>query len=128
MWATIMLMSVHLLHKEKRLREDKEMVAITLLGGGGGNSNDSKTELSSLSILVLLICNSPQLFLASQDSYPRKKPFALLLENKNPVRLTISFTQAGEVLFSEAPLVVGPACVTLPVCLACYTPVDGSYR
>ncbi len=37
-------------------------------------------------------------------------------------------TQAGEVLFSEAPLVVGPACVTLPVCLACYTPVDGSYR
>jgi hypothetical protein len=97
-------MPFHLLHKEKRLGKDKEMV--TLLGGVGGNSNDSEAELSSLSILVLLICNSPQLFLASLGSYPRKKPFTLLLENKNPVRLTFNFTQAGEVLFSEVPLVV----------------------
>jgi len=36
--------------------------------------------------------------------------------------------KAGEVLFTEAPLVVGPAAITTPICLACYTPVDGSYR
>jgi len=36
--------------------------------------------------------------------------------------------KAGEVLFTESPLVVGPSCVTIPVCLACYNPVDGSYK
>lgn len=34
----------------------------------------------------------------------------------------------GEVIFSEPPLVVGPVAVTVPVCLNCYTPVDGSYK
>ena len=32
----------------------------------------------------------------------------------------------GEVIFSEPPLVVGPTALTIPVCLHCYTPVDGS--
>jgi len=36
--------------------------------------------------------------------------------------------KAGEVIFTDTPLVVGPATVTSPVCLACYTPVDGSYK
>lgn len=34
----------------------------------------------------------------------------------------------GEVIFSEAPLVVGPVFMTTPVCLHCYTPVDGSFK
>jgi hypothetical protein len=34
----------------------------------------------------------------------------------------------GEVLFSEAPLVVGPVAITSPVCLHCYNLVDGSYK
>lgn len=36
--------------------------------------------------------------------------------------------KAGEVILREAPLVVGPSQMTIPVCLACYTPVDGSYK
>ena len=37
--------------------------------------------------------------------------------------------KAGEVLFSEPPLVVGPVGVTLPVCLACYAIVgEDSYK
>lgn len=36
--------------------------------------------------------------------------------------------KAGEVLFEEAPLVVGPVTVTNPVCLYCYTPADGSFK
>ena len=36
--------------------------------------------------------------------------------------------KAGEVLFTEAPLVVGPVQMTQPVCLDCYTPVDGSFK
>ena len=36
--------------------------------------------------------------------------------------------KAGEVLFTEAPLVVGPVQMTQPVCLSCYTPVDGSFK
>jgi len=36
--------------------------------------------------------------------------------------------KAGEVLFTESPLVVGPSSITIPVCLACYVPVDGSYK
>jgi hypothetical protein len=36
--------------------------------------------------------------------------------------------KAGEVIFVDNPIVVGPAMVTAPVCLACYTPVDGSYK
>ena len=35
---------------------------------------------------------------------------------------------AGEILFTEAPLVVGPKAVTMPVCINCYTPADGSYK
>jgi hypothetical protein len=34
----------------------------------------------------------------------------------------------GEVLFVEAPLVVGPVSITPPVCLHCYNLVDGSYK
>lgn len=34
----------------------------------------------------------------------------------------------GEVILQETPLVVGPAQQTIPVCLSCYTPVDGSYK
>jgi len=34
----------------------------------------------------------------------------------------------GEIILQESPLVVGPAQQTLPVCLSCYTPVDGSYK
>lgn len=34
----------------------------------------------------------------------------------------------GEVLFTEAPLVVGPIAITPPVCLNCYNLVDGSYK
>ena len=33
----------------------------------------------------------------------------------------------GEIIFKEAPLVVGPISVTPPVCLCCYAGVDGSY-
>jgi len=33
----------------------------------------------------------------------------------------------GELIFKEAPLVVGPISVTPPVCLCCYAGVDGSY-
>lgn len=58
-------------------------------------------------MLPYKICNSPEL-----GNY--------LVASRN--------IKAGEVLFSEAPLVVGPSSVTIPVCLACYTPVDGSYR
>jgi len=36
--------------------------------------------------------------------------------------------RAGEVILQEAPLVVGPSQMTVPVCLSCYTPVDGSYK
>lgn len=36
--------------------------------------------------------------------------------------------KAGEILFEEAPLVVGPVTVTPPVCLHCYVPVDGSFK
>jgi len=36
--------------------------------------------------------------------------------------------KAGEVVFTDSPLVVGPSAITLPVCLACYVPVDGSYK
>jgi len=35
--------------------------------------------------------------------------------------------KAGEVILREAPLVHGPSQMTIPVCLACYIPVDGSY-
>ena len=35
--------------------------------------------------------------------------------------------QKGEVLWTEAPLVVGPVAVTPPVCLQCYAPANGSY-
>ena len=33
-----------------------------------------------------------------------------------------------EILWTEAPLVIGPVTVTPPVCLHCYNPVDGSYK
>ena len=36
--------------------------------------------------------------------------------------------KAGEIILAEAPLVLGPAQTTMPVCLACYVPVDGSYK
>ena len=36
--------------------------------------------------------------------------------------------KAGEGLFTESPLVVGPVQMTVPVCLYCYTPVDGSFK
>ena len=34
----------------------------------------------------------------------------------------------GEVILHEAPLVMGPAQLTVPVCLGRYVPVDGSYK
>jgi len=34
----------------------------------------------------------------------------------------------GEVILVEAPLVLGPSQMTIPVCLCCYVPVDGSYK
>ena len=34
----------------------------------------------------------------------------------------------GEIILQEAPLVFGPAQQTVPVCLGCYVPVDGSYK
>ena len=34
----------------------------------------------------------------------------------------------GEVILQESPLVMGPAQQTVPVCLGCYVPVDGSYK
>ncbi|TRY80802.1 hypothetical protein TCAL_15442, partial [Tigriopus californicus] len=33
----------------------------------------------------------------------------------------------GDAIFKEAPLVLGPVAQTLPVCLACYELVDGTY-
>jgi len=33
----------------------------------------------------------------------------------------------GETLFTEAPLCIGPTPITVPICLNCYTPVDGSF-
>ena len=36
--------------------------------------------------------------------------------------------KAGEIILTEAPLVLGPAQTTIPVCLGCYVPVDGSYK
>ncbi|XP_045622293.2 SET domain-containing protein SmydA-8, partial [Procambarus clarkii] len=35
--------------------------------------------------------------------------------------------QPGEVIMKDSPLVLGPRQVTVPVCLGCFTPVDGSY-
>ena len=43
-----------------------------------------------------------------------------MLANKN--------IKAGEIILHEAPLVLGPAQTTIPVCLGCYVPVDGSYK
>ncbi|XP_059097587.1 SET domain-containing protein SmydA-8-like isoform X2 [Tigriopus californicus] len=34
----------------------------------------------------------------------------------------------GDAIFKEAPLVLGPVAQTLPVCLACYELVDGTYK
>ena len=34
----------------------------------------------------------------------------------------------GEVLWKEPPLITGPIAVSPPVCLCCYTRVDGSYK
>ena len=36
--------------------------------------------------------------------------------------------KAGEKVFTDAPLVVGPCPITPPVCLKCYAMVDGSYK
>ncbi|XP_071538254.1 uncharacterized protein [Panulirus ornatus] len=36
--------------------------------------------------------------------------------------------KAGDVIVKEDPLVVGPKQITEPVCLGCYSRVDGSYR
>jgi len=36
--------------------------------------------------------------------------------------------KAGELILHELPLVHGPSQMTIPVCLACYVPVDGSYK
>jgi len=35
---------------------------------------------------------------------------------------------AGELIFTDPPLLIGPKQITEPVCLACYRPVDGSYK
>ena len=43
-----------------------------------------------------------------------------LVANKN--------IKEGEVILQESPLVMGPAQQTVPVCLGCYVPVDGSYK
>lgn len=34
----------------------------------------------------------------------------------------------GDILWTESPLVVAPNTITSPVCLNCYSPVDGSYK
>ncbi|KAG0712785.1 SET domain-containing protein SmydA-8, isoform A [Chionoecetes opilio] len=34
---------------------------------------------------------------------------------------------AGEVILKDSPLVLGPRQVTMPVCLGCFTPVNGTY-
>ncbi|KAK7070870.1 hypothetical protein SK128_003136 [Halocaridina rubra] len=34
---------------------------------------------------------------------------------------------AGEIIIRDTPLLVGPKQVTIPICLGCFTPVDGSY-
>jgi len=34
----------------------------------------------------------------------------------------------GELILSDAPILIGPKQITEPICLACYRPVDGSYR
>ena len=33
-----------------------------------------------------------------------------------------------QLILHEAPLVIGPSQMTIPVCLLCYNPVDGSYK
>ena len=33
-----------------------------------------------------------------------------------------------QLILTEAPLVIGPSQMTIPVCLLCYNPVDGSYK
>ena len=33
-----------------------------------------------------------------------------------------------QLILTEAPLVIGPSQMTIPVCLLCYDPVDGSYK
>ncbi|XP_076056980.1 SET domain-containing protein SmydA-8-like [Oratosquilla oratoria] len=35
--------------------------------------------------------------------------------------------EPGEVILKDTPLLLGPKQVTVPVCLGCFTPVDGSY-
>jgi len=35
---------------------------------------------------------------------------------------------AGEIIFADSPLLIGPKQITEPVCLACYRPVEGDYR
>jgi len=34
---------------------------------------------------------------------------------------------AGDVILTDSPLLLGPKQVTMPVCLGCFSPVDGSY-
>uniref|UniRef100_A0A6A7FNU5 Protein msta-like n=2 Tax=Hirondellea gigas TaxID=1518452 RepID=A0A6A7FNU5_9CRUS len=35
---------------------------------------------------------------------------------------------AGDLIMADAPILIGPKQITEPVCLACYRPVDGSYK
>jgi len=70
-----------------------------------------------------------------KKDWPRHKPECKRLAYKiahDPVLghhlLANRNIKEGEVILTEAPLVMGPKQMTIPVCLCCYTPVDGSYR
>ena len=54
--------------------------------------------------------------------------FCPLEEDFRMVVKAVRNIKAGEIILTEAPLVLGPAQTTIPVCLGCYVPVDGSYK
>ncbi|XP_042873477.1 SET domain-containing protein SmydA-8-like [Penaeus japonicus] len=59
----------------------------------------------------------------------RCKPFKVM-ESKELGRYMVASRdlKAGDIIFKDEPLVVGPKTITEPVCLGCYKRVDGTYR
>lgn len=81
---------------------------------------------------------SCQFFLSrDQDGVNKHKPsskpsyFHLqILESKELGRYMVASRdlKAGDIIFKDEALVIGPKTITEPVCLGCYKRVDGSYR
>ncbi|CAB4056231.1 SMYD [Lepeophtheirus salmonis] len=59
------------------------------------------------------------------------KSFAYKIEHSNEMGKYIIANRdlkEGEILWKEAPLSYGPTADTIPICLNCYAPVNGSYK